>query len=142
VADLRKDRAYIKYAWVFPFVLGLFSIVVGLLPLVNGWTAICSGCQVPTSSTIVGYLNMFAGEVGLAILFYGGILTAMVAWVGFRKWVKLAWYVLFVRLLFALADLALYGIANLPALVSVVLLALGLFPPYRKFFPLGSSTPA
>ncbi len=131
----RKEKGYQRYAWTLPFVLGLLFIVAGPTPIIYGYTAICSVCQLPadTPALTVRGVNISAQEVGL-FNFFSGVLLAAVAWTGFRRGERWAWYVILWYFALAVVDDAAFGIFQ-PALIGVILSGLGLLLPYRKFFP-------
>ena len=79
-------------------------------------------------------------EIGLIVLLTG-ILSAAVAWTGFRRGQRWAWYFMFWLLAFAIAVDILAGIqtgipiAGPAGVLGPALLVPALLLPYRKFFP-------
>lgn len=90
MAAAPKERAYQKYAWVFPFVLGFFFVVIGPLAIIRGYTAV-GVSQEPalTPSVAINDLNSLAQEIGLFNIFYG-VLMIIVGWLGIRNGTKFA----------------------------------------------------
>ncbi len=107
----QQEKGYQKYAWVFPFILGIFLIVVTGVALL---------------ASAIGF------QLALLNSFFG-VLMIVVGWLGIRKGEKFAWYVL---LWFVAAWIAYYGLGpSPPGLVVDTLAVFGLLFSYRKFFP-------
>jgi hypothetical protein len=128
----------VKYAWVFPFVLGVFFIIGGLQIIIaattGGCATTCLGDPVPGGTPIgsARLMTSYVQEIGLFNFFFGGIMI-MVGYLGIRRGVKFASWVLLWFFLLGIADNGL-GL-NLPALIDVLLAGLGLLFSYRRFFP-------
>ena len=109
MAAPRKEKAYEKYAWIIFLVLGILLLVYSLVNLLAG--------------------NNLAAEPQLGF----SVLIIAISFNSYRRGEKWAWYaswILVVELSLFIADARFWG----DALVLVIVL-LGLFLPYRKFFP-------
>jgi hypothetical protein len=109
VAAPRKEKAYEKYAWIIFLVMGILLLVFSLVNLLMG--------------------NSVAGEPQLA----WSVLVIAISLNSYRRGEKWAWYafwILVVELSLFIIDERFWG----DALVLVIVL-LGLFLPFRKFFP-------
>jgi hypothetical protein len=136
VALLREEKAYEKYAWTLLFVLGMFyAVIVGPIHIILGYIGAGGGpLPASTPAAAINEANSLAQSLGLFILF-DGILVAGIAWTGFRGHQRWAWYFMLWFLALLIADLVLAGGIDPPAFVGIALSVLGLFLPYRKFFP-------
>jgi peptidoglycan/LPS O-acetylase OafA/YrhL len=145
---IRQEKGYEKYAWILVFVPSLIYGLLSLMPLIGGYYYVHSSGvinqAVPSStpSVTINYLNVLARDDGLQGLFLGILLA--VAATSYRKGQRLAWYVLFWFFVLSIATTILDASQPLPGLtlggnvlvlVALVLSLLGLFLPYRKFFP-------
>ena len=139
---VRAEKAYEKYAWILPFVFGLFLLIIdGPALMTYGYQAEC-GCTMPSStpSVAINHLNSQAQEIGFFAA-YTGVLIAAIAWTGFRRGQKWSWYFMLSALAFTLGVDLLAGIqtgipiAGPGGVLGVVLSVPALLLPYRKFFP-------
>ncbi len=131
-------RAYEKYAWTLPLVLGIFyAVIVGPIHIILGYIG-AGGGPLPASTPAVAIneANSLAQSLGLFILF-NGVLVAAIAWTGFREHQRWAWYFMLWFLAFLVADVVLAGGLDPPALVGIALAVPGLLLPYKQFFPKG-----
>ncbi len=132
---VRKERAYEKYAWVFPLIPSSFFVVIGMVGIASVCTSTCLGTPVPAStpSDAISLLTTHAQLISLFELWVG-ILMVAVACTGLRRARKWAWYALLWFFLFSVAnDFRLLEVTIRTLLVTGPS-GMGLLLPYRKFF--------
>ena len=150
MAVVRKEKAYEKYAWVIPFVMGLFFLVsmaaTFLFPVIL--TGAEGAVQSLTGSTFSqlaasspGVANYVYYLIRILAIFSAGLgaFFAVVSATAYRKGEAWAWYltwvvpVLFV--LDAVNDYYAFRYVDVSSVVIAAILVAGLLLPYRKFFP-------
>jgi hypothetical protein len=133
---VRKERAYEKFAWVFPLIPSSFFVLIGMVGIVSVCTSTCLGTPVPASTPpdAISLLTTHAQLISLFELWIG-ILMVAVAWTGLRRAQKWAWYALLWFFLFSVAnDFRLLEVTIRTLLVTVPS-GIGLLLAYGKFFP-------
>jgi|SRR5271170_1908627 hypothetical protein len=150
MAVVRKEKAYEKYAWVIPFVMGLFFLVsmaaTFLFPVIL--TGAEGAVQSLTGSTFSqlaasspGVANYVYYLIRILAIFSAGLgaFFAVVSATAYRKGEAWAWYltwvvpVLFV--LDAVDDYYAFRYVDVSSMIIAAILVAGLLLPYRKFFP-------
>jgi hypothetical protein len=147
---VRKDKAYERYAWVIPFVMGLFFLlsmaVTFLFPVIltgaEGAVESLTGStfsQLAASSPGLGNYIYYLIRI-LAIFSAGlGAFLAVVSATAYRKREVWAWYLIWVVpvlfLLDAVNDYYAFRYVDVSSVVIALILVAGLLLPYRKFFP-------
>jgi hypothetical protein len=150
MAVVRKEKAYEKYAWVIPFVMGLFFLVsmsvTILFPVIltgaEGAVQSLTGStfsQLAASSPGLGNYIDYLIRV-LAIFSAGlGAFFMVVSATAYRKGEVWAWYLTWVVpvlfLLDAVNDYYAFRYVDVSSMVIAAILVVGLLLPYRKFFP-------
>jgi hypothetical protein len=150
MAVVRKEKAYEKYAWVIPFVMGLFFLVsmsvTILFPVIltgaEGAVQSLTGStfsQLAASSPGLGNYIYYLIRV-LAIFSAGlGAFFMVVSATAYRKGEVWAWYLTWVVpvlfLLDAVNDYYAFRYVDVSSMVIAAILVVGLLLPYRKFFP-------
>jgi len=147
---LKPEKSYQKHAWIIFFIFGLLSVIsspIGLLGVppnpptpesTTGLTANQIAARIPGISNYIGGIARQLGNFMLGM----GVLIMGIAFVPFRRGEKWAWYAFWiipVVLMIQLANsfLSTPGGGYLWQLDFVFVLAIlvGLFMPYRRFFP-------
>ncbi len=138
----RAEKAYEKHAWIIFFATGIVILVVVFVELLALYLADPSlkGLSWLTSDpAVLSYIRWGAtfailSAIGFAIFVIGASLTS------YRRGERWAWYSFLYLPLFLLVSLVLaYWLW--PLLIPLLVLSLlGLFLPYRKFFPKVSAT--
>jgi hypothetical protein len=141
---IRKERAYEKYSWVLllgtPFLLG----VLGVQGLIYGYSSYAPVDLFPgavTGSTPASTVNLLnyvtRGAAGGTLVFT--VLLAVIAVTSYRKGARWAWFIEFYYFMAALAAVAMEVAEGQNDWIGVLILGvpwlLGLFLPYREFFP-------
>ncbi len=149
------ERAYERYAWVILFVVAVIFALFGLgdillatgadPAIVQGITGLTPeelGAISPEALKLANLQTRASGAIFLTF----GLLAAIVAWTGFRRGERWAWYALLtLPLLNILIFVVMYvsvdfsaGVLPPPLLSAPVFLAItgvGLLLPIRRFFP-------
>ncbi len=110
MAAPRKEKAYEKYAWIIFLVLGIGLLVYSLFNFLAG--------NSPSS---------YEPQLGWSVL------VIAISFNSYRRGEKWAWYAFWINVVeggLFYADARFWGDA-----LAVVIVLLGLFLPYRKFFP-------
>jgi hypothetical protein len=150
MAVVRKERAYEKYAWVIPFVMGLFfsvsmvatlfdpGIITGAEHAVESLTGSTFSQLAATSPGIANYVYYLIRVLAIFSAGLGAFLAAVSA-TAYRKGEVWAWYLTWVVPLLFLLDLSndylAFGYVDVSSMVIAAILVVGLILPYRKFFP-------
>ena len=151
------ERAYQRYAWIILFVVSVIFALFGLgdvilatgadPAIVQGITGLTPeelGAISPEALVLANHQTRASG----AILLSFGLLAAAVAWTGFRRGERWAWYALLTLpgvniLIFVVMYVSVdfsAGVLPPPLLSAPVFLAItmvGLLLPIRRFFPKG-----
>lgn len=142
MSALRKEKAYEKYAWV---ILAAFGLLIFLASLIASVTPL-SGPLDPSQTTYEQLVSSNPGlaanieQTGVQAALLGVALGAVVTGVaagGFRNGERWAW--------FTMSLLAVWNLALMAYRISIgeswtdhaaveIIILLGLFLPYRKFF--------
>ncbi|QQG48896.1 MAG: hypothetical protein HY247_00840 [archaeon] len=150
VAEPRTEKAYVKYAWVIFFIFGLLSVIsspIGLLGIppnppspesATGLTSSQIAARIPGISDYIGSIARQLGNFMLAM----GVLTMGIAAVPFRRGEKWAWYIFWILPILLIIQLT-NSFLSTPGggfgwqfdFAFIFIILLGLFLPYRKFFP-------
>lgn len=150
MAVVRKEKAYEKYAWVIPFVMGLFFLVsmaaTFFLPVIL--TGAEGAVQSLTGST---FSQLAASNPGLGNYIYYlirilaifsaglGAFFAFVSATAYRRGEAWAWYLTWVVpvlfLLDAANDYYAFRYVDISSMIIAAIIVVGLFLPFRKFFP-------
>jgi hypothetical protein len=150
VAVVRKEKAYEKYAWIIPFVMGLFFLVsmaaTFFFPVIL--TGAEGAVQSLTGST---FSQLAAANPGLGDYIYYlirilaifsaglGAFFAVVSATAYRRGEAWAWYltwavpVLF--LLDAVNDYYAFRYVDVSSMIIAAIIVTSLLLPFRKFFP-------
>jgi hypothetical protein len=142
------ERGYVKYGWVVYLFLGLLWLVVGLTQAFNPWGL--TDAQHITGMSLRELEASYPEATELVRFLYGALGMLKTSWsflvlaitlTGFRKGEKWAWFTMWL----VPATLVGQGLFNsvllgdfnemLPWIPITALSLLGLFLPYRKFFP-------
>ena len=155
LAAVRKEKPYEKFAWVIPFVMGLFFLVSmsstfffpviltgaeGAVKSLTGSTFSQLAASSPGVANYVYYLITI-----LAIFSAGlGAFIMVVSATAYRKGEVWAWYLVWVvPVLFVLDfgnDYRVLRYVDVGSIVIIAILVVGLLLPYRKFFPIEQSS--
>jgi hypothetical protein len=114
VATPREEKAYETYAWIIFLVLGILGVVGSL------------------ASFLVGSMSYHNAASAFPFLGFSVLVTA-ISFNSYRRGEKWAWYAFWINVVglsLFYADGGFWADALL-----VVIVLLGLFLPYRKFFP-------
>ncbi len=142
MAAPRKERAYEKYAWILLFSMSAFLTVRGFAALFAGGSTYDI---VLKSSTGMRWNELLASNPGVArfildriieegVLYFGfGMFGLAISGFGYRKGERWAWYASLPMPITFLVFIIVLGV--LFELVFLIISLLGLFLPYRKFFP-------
>jgi hypothetical protein len=144
------ERAYVKYGWVVYLALGLLWLVVGLTQVFDP-EALLDDDALHITGLSLSELEVKSPEATELIYFlYGALGMLKTSWsflvlaitlTGFRKGEKWAWFTMWlvpaILVGQGLFNSVLLGDFNemLPWIPITTLSLLGLFLPYRKFFP-------
>jgi len=131
---LKKEKGYVKFAWILPFVFGLLIVVAGVAGLTMGYTAENSPLPKSTPQSALNMVNSIYLGYALILVFLG-VSFALVSATGFRKAQKWSWLFFLVWFGFLMIDEIVYSLTDPIGLIGLVLTALGLLLPFRKFFP-------
>jgi hypothetical protein len=150
MATVRKEKAYEKYAWLIPFVMGLFFLVSmaatifspGILTGAENAVETLTGT---TFSQIVvstpGVANYVYYLITILAIFSAGLgaFIMVVSATAYRKGEVWTWYLTWVVPVLFLLDFAndyrVLGYVDTGSIVIIAILVAGLLLPYRKFFP-------
>src|SRR5271156_2993154 len=147
---VRKEKRYEKYAWVIPFVMGLFFLVSMSVTLL--FPVILTGAEGAVQSlTGSTFSQLAASSPGVANYVYYlirilaifsaglGAFFMVVSATAYRKGEAWAWYLTWVvPVLFvfdAVNDYYAFRYVDVSSVVIAAILVAGLLLPYRKFFP-------
>ena len=147
---VRKEKAYEKYAWLIPFVMGLFFLVSmaatifspGILTGAENAVMTLTGTtfsQIAASSP--GVANYIYYLITILAIFSAGLgaFIAIVSATAYKKGEVWAWYLTWVVPVLFLLDFAndyrVLGYVDVGSIVIIAILVVGLLLPYRKFFP-------
>lgn len=149
------DKAYERYAWIILFVVAVIFALFGLGDIILATAAdpaIVEGITGLTPEELGAispealHLANFQTRASGGIFLIAGLLAAAIAWTGFRRGERWAWYALLtLPLLNVLIFVVVYthvdfsaGVLPPPLLSAPVFLAItvvGLLLPIRRFFP-------
>ncbi len=141
MAAPRKERAYEKYAWILLFSMSAFLTVRGFAALFAGGSTYDIALK---SSTGMRWNELLASNPGVTrfildriieegVLYLGfGMFGLAISGFGYRKGERWAWYA---SLPMPITFLVFIVLGVLFELVFLIISLLGLFLPYRKFFP-------
>jgi hypothetical protein len=147
---VRKEKAYEKYAWVIPFVMGLFFLLSmaatfisprilteaeGAVESLTGSTFSQLAASSPGIANYIYYLIRI-----LAIFSAGlGAFLMVVSATAYRKGEVWAWYLTWVVPVLFLLDVSndylAFRYVDFGSMFIAAILVAGLLLPYRKFFP-------
>lgn len=148
---LLSERFYHTYAWIVLFAIGVVVAIPGMIHAIGVNTDPATaeavlGMSLPElAESNPGIFELYAFYFrfgGLSDAGFG-VLVAAIAATAYRNGSKSAWYTMLSVPVFFAASAALfyhYGLSPLPPLVFVLLALLGLFLPFRKFFPRNQDT--
>ncbi len=137
----RKERVYQKHAWILLFLVSAFLTVRGIAAIFVGGSTYDIALK---SSTGMTWNELLASNPGVArfildrvieegVLYLGfGMFGLAISGFGYRRGERWAWYA---SLPMPITSLVFIAFGALPELVFLTLSLLGLFLPYRKFFP-------
>jgi hypothetical protein len=149
MAAVRKEKAYEKYAWIIPFVMGLFFLVSMVATMLSPTilTGAENAVETLTGSTFSqisvsspGVANYILYLITVLAIFSAGLgaFIMVVSATAYRKGEAWAWYLMWVSpVLFVLDfanDYSVLRYVDTGSIVIVAILVLGLLLPYRKFF--------
>ncbi len=146
----RKDKPYEKYAWIIFVILpivgffgealhGLFSGISPDTDALQGLTGTTRTQLVASDPQVARYVGLISVRYYIELSF--GILIIAIAVRGFRRGEKWAWYALWVlpstSVLISVDTSLRLGTTTIVGFTIPILaiILLGLFLPYRKFFP-------
>ncbi len=146
----RAEKAYEKWAWIIFFAIGAIFFVINVVyllfisePLTDGdrlqtLTGMTWSQLVASSPGLANYITLGAKEFslnGAAFAFF----VVVISLKGYRRGETWAWYALWVLPVYRAVDAALiFGSTRLveyDTFPLLIVFLLGLFLPYRKFFP-------
>lgn len=142
------ERIYQKNAWILLFVLGIVGLFFALSALVTGAPADPQSPKSLTGSTwdelvarspgVANLVRSVERAFGISLLGFS-VFGMAVSAVSYRRWERWAWYVSwFVPILligFIVNNFGSGGVLWPLFMVLLIISLLGLFLPYRKFFP-------
>lgn len=140
-----SEKWYVKYAWIIIFVFGLLTVIaapINLLgkppnpPSPEGMTGLsldAIGVKVPG---ILGYISSISRQLGNFMLATGVLLMSIAA-IPYRKGEKWAWYICWILPVLLVIQLvnSRGGFGWQADWVSLAIVLVSLFLPFRKFFP-------
>jgi hypothetical protein len=155
MAVVRKEKAHEKYAWIIPFVMGLFFLVSmtatiispGILTGAENAVETLTGTtfsQIASSSP--GVANYVYYLITILAIFSAGLgaFIMIVSATAYRKGEAWAWYLTWVVPVLFLLDFAndyrVLRYVDYGSIVIVAIMVVGLLLPYRKFFPIKQSS--
>jgi len=155
MAVLRREKAYEKYAWLIPFVMGLFFLVSmsatifspGILTGAENAVETLTGTtfsQIALSSP--GVANYIYYLITIFAIFSAGLgaFIAVVSATAYRKGQVWAWYLTWVVPVLFLLDFAndyrVLRYVDTGSIVIIAILVIGLLLPFRRFFPIKQSS--
>jgi hypothetical protein len=151
MAAVRKEKAYEKYAWLIPFVMGLFFLISMAATIIS--PRILTGAE-NAVETLTGtkFSQIAASSLGIANCIYYlitilaifsaglGAFIMVVSATAYRKGEVWAWYLIWVVPMLFLLDFAndyrVLGYVDVGSIVIIAILVAGLLLPFRKFFPI------
>jgi hypothetical protein len=158
MAIIRKEKTHEKYAWLIPFIMGLFFLVSmaatilspGILTGAENAVETLTGTtfsQIAVSSP--GVANYIYYLITILAIFSAGLgaFIMVVSATAYRKGSAWAWYLMWVVPVLFLLDFSndyrVLGYVDTGSIVIIAIMVAGLLLPYRKFFPIKQpSTPA
>jgi hypothetical protein len=150
VVLVRNEKAYEKYAWLVPFVMGLFFMVsmaaTFLSPVIltgaeNAVESLTGTTFSQLAASSPGVANYIYYLIRILAIFSAGLgaLFMVVSATAYRKGELWAWYLTWVVpvlfLLDFINDYLAFGYVDFGSLFIIVILVVGLLLPFRKFFP-------
>ncbi len=137
MAVARKERAYEKHAWILLFALGTFFLLEAITHIVG--QAIGDVDLGTASAALANFVRLDDRELGINLAAFS-VLVMVISRTSYRRGDRWAWYALLVVPIFILALPLNNPIGGLAFALSVstpflLVALLGLFLPFRKFFP-------
>ena len=146
-----KEKAYEKYAWVIPFIMGLFFLVSmaatifspGILTGAENAVQTLTGTtfsQIAVSNP--GIANYVYYLITILAIFSAGLgaFIMIVSATAYKKGEVWAWYLMWVVPVLFLLDFAndyrVLRYVDVGSIVIIAIMVIGLLLPYRKFFPI------
>jgi len=151
MAVVRKEKAYEKYAWIIPFVMGLFfllsmgatlfypRILTEAEHAVESLTGSTFSQLAASSPGVANYIYYLIRILAIFSAGLGAFFTVVSA-TAYREGEVWAWYLTWVVPVLFLLDLSndylAFGYVDVGSMFIVAILVTGLLLPYRKFFPI------
>ena len=146
--EVVRARAYERYAWILPLIIGMMGILFGSIVAISGeppeqeaFANIAGLTWQEAQSEIPGvadYITITLRSEGQFIVAFGVFITAISIF-PYRRGERWAWYTLWLIPVFTSILAARVFIAGGMGwniiLVQLGIILLGLLLPYRKFFP-------
>ena len=144
------ERPWVKYGWLVYLFLGLMWLVVGLTQVFNPEELLDNEAQHITGMSLSELEASFPESTELARFIFGSVGNLKMSWsllvlvitlTGFRKGEKWAWYTMWLAPVALVHQGIWYSVYlgdfnELLIYIPIVTLNLvGLFLPFRKFFP-------
>ncbi len=144
MTEPRIEKAYEKHAWIILFALAALFFVEGLFDILTSgvydpnWQTVAGTTWDKLSSTypmIASFIALGDKIFGITLLGFGFFIMA-ISLKSYRRGERWSWYALSSFPVLLGLSAAVEPSAMLPfALVFIMASLLGLFLPYRKFFP-------
>mgnify|MGYP006971714097 CR=1 FL=1 len=126
----------------------IIFILFGLLQISSGLQSLCILCMEPghwdwltSDPEVLDYLNLtwrWIGVVGLTF----GIWTLVITLTGFRQGVRWTWWAMWLWPAFLAAQAIIFPYTMPMMAILIGVAVIGLFLPYRRFFPKGEEAPS
>jgi hypothetical protein len=145
-----KEKAHVKYAWVIPFVMGLFFLVSmgttiffpGILTGAEGAVQTLTGASFSElAATSPGVATYILYLITIFAIFSAGLgaFIVIVSATSYRKGEVWAWYLMWVAPVLFLADFVndyyFLKYVDVGSIFIMIIFIAGLLLPYKKFFP-------
>jgi len=144
----RVEKAYEKHAWIIFFAFGVILLIFALVGIIRpdlAWSDLgnekltgTTWSQLVASTPWVADLFVWQYRALTVVALLGFVLTIAISLNSYRRGEKWAWYAFWIWPVFAGLEIALHtgiGLSPLRPILGLIIILLGLFLPYRKFFP-------
>ncbi len=150
MAAPRAEKLYEKWAWIIFFAVGAIFLVVNVVyllfisePLTDSdrlqtLTGMTWSQLVASSPSLANFITLGAKEFSLTAAVFA-FFVVVISLKGYRRGEKWAWYALWILPVYRAVDATLIfsstRLVEYDTFPLLIVFLLGLFLPYRKFFP-------